>query len=430
MGDLGCAGPRPAFPRTRAYVKVQDGCSFTCSYCVIPQVRGPSRSRAAADVLADVARRARQGHREVVLTGINLGCFRDRRGGDAPARPARRARPGVDGIERVRLSSIEVNHVSDALLGAMAHPGVARHLHVPMQSGDDGVLAAMRRRYTAARFLRASGRARELVPGVNLTTDVIVGHPAEDDAAFGRTLAAVRAAGFTRVHVFPYSPRPGTADAASDPVPAAVKAERSRRLRELAERQAAAHRRALRAPASTCSSRRRPGAGTPTTTRRSSSRAGGRARSWRWSRDRPREVRADGGDARGRPQPGRRAPPHPVGAPARREVGAGGRVLGSGRRGGAAARAKAAAGGRRELPRRRAEDRAAAELADVPVIEEFLPAAMSEAELAALVDAAVAETGAESMRDMGRVMGLVTARGEGRVDGAAAAALVRARLGA
>jgi threonylcarbamoyladenosine tRNA methylthiotransferase MtaB len=245
VGDLGCAGPRPAFPRTRAYVKIQDGCSFTCSYCVIPQVRGKSRSRRAADVLSDVARRARQGHREVVLTGINLGCFRDRAAGmrlpDLLARAA-----GVDGIDRVRLSSIEVNHVSDALLGAMAHPGVARHLHVPMQSGDDGVLAAMRRRYTATAFLRAMGRARERVPGVNLTTDVIVGHPAEDDAAFERTLAAVRAAGFTRVHVFPYSPRPGTADGASDPVPAAVKAERSRRLRELGERQARAHRRALR----------------------------------------------------------------------------------------------------------------------------------------------------------------------------------------
>jgi threonylcarbamoyladenosine tRNA methylthiotransferase MtaB len=244
VGDLGCAGPQAAFPRTRAYVKVQDGCSFTCSYCVIPQVRGPSRSRAAADVLADVARRARQGHREVVLTGINLGCFRDRPAG-MRLPDLLVAAADVDGIERVRLSSIEVNHVSDELLEAMTHPGVARHLHVPMQSGDDGVLEAMRRRYTAARFLAAVRRARELVPGVNLTTDVIVGHPAEDDPAFRRTLAAVREAGFTRVHVFPYSPRPGTTDAASDPVPAAVKAERSRRLREIADSQAAAHRRAL-----------------------------------------------------------------------------------------------------------------------------------------------------------------------------------------
>jgi threonylcarbamoyladenosine tRNA methylthiotransferase MtaB len=245
VGDLGCAGPKPAFPRTRAYVKVQDGCSFTCSYCVIPQVRGSSRSRRADAVLADVARRAHRGHREVVLTGINLGCFRDR---DAGMRLADllAAAAAVDGIERVRLSSIEVNHVSDELLAAMCLPGVARHLHVPMQSGDDGVLTAMRRRYTATRFLAAMRRARERVPALNLTTDVIVGHPAEDGAAFERTLAAVREAGFTRVHVFPYSPRPGTADEAADPVPAAVKAERSRRLRELADRQGRAHRRALR----------------------------------------------------------------------------------------------------------------------------------------------------------------------------------------
>ncbi len=244
-GDLGCAGPRPAFPRTRAYVKVQDGCSFTCSYCVIPQVRGASRSRAASAVLADVARRVRQGHREVVLTGINLGCFRDRAAGMRLADLVAAA-AAVEGIERVRLSSIEVNHVDEALLAAMAQPGVARHLHVPMQSGDDGVLRAMRRRYSSGRFLAAMRRARERVAGVNLTTDVIVGHPAEDDAAFERTLAAVAEAGFTRVHVFPYSPRPGTADEAADPVPAPVKAERSRRLRELADRQARAHRRALR----------------------------------------------------------------------------------------------------------------------------------------------------------------------------------------
>jgi threonylcarbamoyladenosine tRNA methylthiotransferase MtaB len=179
-----------------------------------------------------------------VMTGINLGCFRDRPAG-MRLPDLLVAAADVEGIERVRLSSIEVNHVSDELLEAMTHPGVARHLHVPMQSGDDGVLEAMRRRYTAARFLAVVRRTRELVPGVNLTTDVIVGHPAEDDPAFRRTLAAVREAGFTRVHVFPYSPRPGTPDAASDPVPAAVKAERSRRLREIADRQAAAHRRAL-----------------------------------------------------------------------------------------------------------------------------------------------------------------------------------------
>jgi threonylcarbamoyladenosine tRNA methylthiotransferase MtaB len=246
LGRLGCAGVPPArFPRTRAYVRVQDGCSFACSYCVIPQVRGPSRSRRAAAVVAEIRRRAAAGHREVVLTGINLGCFRDREAGMRLA-DLLRAAAAVPGIDRVRLSSIEVNHLTDDLLAAMTTPGVAPHLHVPMQSGDDGVLRAMRRRYTAATFAGRMARARAGVPGVNLTTDVIVGHPAEDEAAFRRTLDAVRRAGFGRVHVFPYSPRPGTADAAADPVPAAAKADRSARLRALSDELAAAHREALR----------------------------------------------------------------------------------------------------------------------------------------------------------------------------------------
>jgi threonylcarbamoyladenosine tRNA methylthiotransferase MtaB len=246
VGGLGCAGgPAPAFARTRAYVKIQDGCSFGCSYCVIPAVRGQSRSRRAAAVLEEVARRVGQGHREVVLTGINLGCFRDR---EAPMRlpDLLLAVADTPGLGRVRLSSIEVNHLTPALLEAFGHPRVAPHLHVPMQSGDDEVLRAMRRHYTRSAFLAALGRARDRVSGLNLTTDVIVGHPAETDRAFAATVQAVREAGFTRVHVFPYSPRPDTRDAGSDPVPPAVKAERSRILRNLSDRQAAAHRRRLR----------------------------------------------------------------------------------------------------------------------------------------------------------------------------------------
>ena len=246
LGRLGCVGAPPArFPRTRAYVRVQDGCSFACSYCVIPQVRGPSRSRRADAVLAEIRRRAAAGHREVVLTGINLGCFRDREAGMRLADLVRAA-AAVPGIDRVRLSSIEVNHLTGELLEAMRAPGVAPHLHVPMQSGDDAVLRAMRRRYTAVGFAERMACARAAVPGVNLTTDVIVGHPAEDDAAFARTMDAVRRIGFGRVHVFPYSPRPGTADAAADPVPAAVKTGRSARLRALSDEQAAAHRAGLR----------------------------------------------------------------------------------------------------------------------------------------------------------------------------------------
>jgi threonylcarbamoyladenosine tRNA methylthiotransferase MtaB len=243
VGALGCVGgEQPPFARTRAYVKIQDGCSFGCSYCVIPQVRGASRSRTVDAVLREAERRAGQGHRELVLTGVNLGCFRDRAAGVDLA-GLLEAVAAVPGVQRVRLSSIEVNHLSDRLLRTIAATGgVARHLHVPMQSGSDDVLRAMRRRYDATGFVAKMLRARELVDGVNLTTDVIVGHPSEDDAAFELTLRAVRAAGFTKVHVFPYSPRPGTRDAGDDAVPAADKRRRSQRLRRLSDAQGARHR--------------------------------------------------------------------------------------------------------------------------------------------------------------------------------------------
>jgi threonylcarbamoyladenosine tRNA methylthiotransferase MtaB len=139
----------------------------------------------------------------------------------------------IPGLARLRLSSIEVNHVGPALIEALREtPTVSKHLHVPLQSGDDGVLRDMARRYSASTYLR---RLEPLRDELNLTTDVIVGFPTETDAAFERTLAVVADAGITKVHVFPYSPRPGTATAARDDVPAAVKKERSRRLRAASE---------------------------------------------------------------------------------------------------------------------------------------------------------------------------------------------------
>jgi threonylcarbamoyladenosine tRNA methylthiotransferase MtaB len=228
VGAIGCVRAEARLDRVRAFVKVQDGCSFSCAFCVIPQVRGASRSRRATAVLAEVRRRVEQGHREVVLTGINLGCYRDREAGYDLARLVREA-GRTPGLARLRLSSIEINHVNDELAAALREtPAVARHLHVPLQSGDDGVLRAMGRRYDSATYLRRLEPLRDF----NLTTDVIVGFPAEDDAAFGRTLDVVRAAGISSVHVFPYSPRPGTKTAAADAVPLETKRERSARLRE------------------------------------------------------------------------------------------------------------------------------------------------------------------------------------------------------
>jgi threonylcarbamoyladenosine tRNA methylthiotransferase MtaB len=230
VGAIGCVQADARLDRVRAFVRIQDGCSFSCGFCVIPLVRGASRSRSAAAVLREVARRVDQGHREVVLTGINLGCFRDRAAGYDLPRLVREV-GATPGLERLRLSSIEINHVDDALIAALREtPTVSRHLHVPLQSGDDGVLRAMRRRYTTATYLR---RLEPLAGEVNLTSDVIVGHPAEDDAAFERTLQTVREAGLGRVHVFPYSPRPGTVTEAADPVAPQVKRERGARLRGL-----------------------------------------------------------------------------------------------------------------------------------------------------------------------------------------------------
>ena len=227
VGAIGCVQADARLDRVRAFVKVQDGCSFGCNFCVIPIVRGPSRSRSAAAVLAEIAKRVRQGHREVVLTGINLGCFRDRAARFTLARLVREA-GRVPGLDRLRLSSIEINHLNAELVDAIRDTPVAgRHLHVPLQSGDDRVLESMGRRYTAATYLRRL----EGLEDFNLTADVIVGFPTEDDAAFERTVDVVRRAGITKVHVFPYSPRPGTATAADDPVPPQVKKERSARLR-------------------------------------------------------------------------------------------------------------------------------------------------------------------------------------------------------
>ena len=231
VGAIGCIQSDARLDRVRAFVKVQDGCSFSCNFCVIPLVRGASRSRTAASVLAEVARRVAQGHREIVLTGINLGCYRDRSGGyDLPRLV--RAAGETAGLGRLRLSSIEINHVSDELVAALREtPTVSRHLHVPLQSGDDGVLRGMGRRYTTATYLRRLAPLGDF----NITSDVIVGFPTEDEPAFENTVRVARAAGLTKLHVFPYSPRPGTVTALDDPVPPAVKRERSERLRLLSD---------------------------------------------------------------------------------------------------------------------------------------------------------------------------------------------------
>jgi len=235
--------PHEQAVRTRGFVKVQDGCDSSCAYCIIPTVRGRARSRPASAVLAEVKRRVETGQPEMVMTGISVGDYRDPEQGlelgELMIAVAR-----VPGVERVRLSSVEVIHLKDTLLEALAtDPKVCPHLHVPMQSGDDAVLSAMGRHYTAAEYVERIAAVREAAPRVNLTTDVIVGFPTESDAAFGRTIEAIDAAGITRAHVFPYSPRPGTVAAQlGDRVAADEKKRRSRALRGHCEVRSRHHR--------------------------------------------------------------------------------------------------------------------------------------------------------------------------------------------
>jgi threonylcarbamoyladenosine tRNA methylthiotransferase MtaB len=200
---------RPAIDRTRAFVKIQDGCSFHCTYCIIPRARGPERSIAAAAVLGEVLGAFAAGHREVVLTGINAGSYED--AGLDLAGLVRRLLDETP-VERIRLSSIEPQHLTDDLLDVWTGSAgrCLPHFHIPLQSGDDTVLRRMGRRYDAAAYAALVARVRRALPGVALHADLIVGFPGEDEAAWVRTMAFLRGLDLAGVHVFRYSARPGT----------------------------------------------------------------------------------------------------------------------------------------------------------------------------------------------------------------------------
>ncbi len=245
--DGGLAGEDGAAPRatpgarTRLVLKVQDGCAGVCAYCVVRHVRGRPRSVPLEDVLTAARAGLEAGCGEAVLSGIDLGAWRD---GDARLPDLVTAVAELEGLRRVRLSSIEPRHVDGALLALLEHPRVAQHLHVPLQSADDGVLRDMRRPYTWGGYMHAVERLQEVRGGAMLSTDVIVGYPTEGEAAFARTLQALESGLFGRVHVFAYSSRPGTAAAALPSLPPVVVKARMRRALGAADAAAAAARRA------------------------------------------------------------------------------------------------------------------------------------------------------------------------------------------
>ncbi len=227
--------------RARFFLKIQDGCANFCSYCVVPLVRGRPRSLSLSGVLKQARAAVDTGCQEVVVCGINVGSWRDGKQ-RLPELLDELAR--IDGLARLRLSSIEAVHLNQALLRTMSASSViCPHLHVPLQSGDDGILKAMGRRYDRAGFSGRLAAARQAMPGINLTTDVIVGFPGENERAFRNTLDFVTDERFSKVHVFPFSPRPGTRAARlHDPVPAAEKGRRTRLLLDLSRRLGRRHR--------------------------------------------------------------------------------------------------------------------------------------------------------------------------------------------
>jgi len=212
VGVSGTAGMpvlavRDARGRTRAVVKVQDGCDMSCSYCFIRLARGPARSRPMPEVTREVQWLAQEGVKEVVLTGIRLGAYH---GGDGDLAGLLCALSDA-GVPRIRLSSLDIWDLTPGLLEAMAtNRRVCPHLHLPLQSGDAGILSAMRRPYTPDVFVEKVGQARQAIPDLAITSDVMVGFPGESHEAFENTVRLVENLQLDGLHVFRFSPRPGT----------------------------------------------------------------------------------------------------------------------------------------------------------------------------------------------------------------------------
>lgn len=224
--------------KTRAFLKIQEGCNQYCTYCIIPFARGPLRSRSLESIKEEITKLVAAGYKEVVLIGIHLGCYGKELAKDGvklSLYDAVEAALSVPGVERLRLGSLESVEVETRLMELMAkEPRLCHHLHLPLQSGCDKVLKAMHRPYDTARFAELLKEIRSYVPDVAITTDIIVGFPGETEEDFEETLAFARSCGFAKMHIFPYSKRKGTpAEKMPNQVEEQVKQERAARLSEL-----------------------------------------------------------------------------------------------------------------------------------------------------------------------------------------------------
>lgn len=232
-----CSGSAAATLRdfrghTRAFLKIQDGCDAGCSYCIVPSLRGGPRDKPLGELVREASDLVAAGHREIVVTGVHVGAWG--RGGGGLGRVLETL-AGVQGLERIRMSSLHPAELDERLLAVWAaHPALLPHVHLPLQSGSDRVLDGMRRGYSRAEFLRAVDRARFALDEPSFSTDIIVGFPGETESDFDDTLDVCRAVGFCRIHVFPYSARTGTPAAGlPDRIPAPRLQTRVRRLNAL-----------------------------------------------------------------------------------------------------------------------------------------------------------------------------------------------------
>ena len=224
VGDL-CVNNR--YPRHRPIVKVQDGCNFSCSYCAVPKARGKSRSESYDEIIKKINEYDASGYKEVVLTGIHLGAY----GLDLRFRKSLSdLLKGIlkeTSMTRIRLSSLGMNEINDDLLDTISDSRICKHLHIPLQSGDDSILKKMDRTYSAAAFSKRLKFITEMFPDIAIGTDVITGFPEEGDESFLKTCRFIEAAPFSYLHVFPYSTRPGTRAASfNGQIPDVVKKHR------------------------------------------------------------------------------------------------------------------------------------------------------------------------------------------------------------
>ena len=226
--------------RSRSFIRVQDGCEGHCSYCIVPKVRSQERSFTPEEIIVRINQKAAAGYKEVVLTGTEVGAYRYE--GIGLTGLLERILAETD-IPRLRLSSLQPKEITPELLNLWQNPRLCPHFHLSLQSGSDAVLRRMRRRYNAKGYSQAVSLIRSMVPDVAITTDIIVGFPGENEEEFAESHEFCRQTGFARIHVFPYSSRPGTEAAQMpDKVNAAVKRERLRKMLALADESAAGFR--------------------------------------------------------------------------------------------------------------------------------------------------------------------------------------------